>query len=108
MPWQGFAATQATGYAARDAIPAFLALSMRCHVYKSRARPDTYVYLSVEDGFDALPDALRQRLGALEPALVFKLTPERRLARTDAATVIASLERQGFHLQLPPGQAETA
>ncbi|MCX7557121.1 YcgL domain-containing protein [Xanthomonadaceae bacterium JHOS43] len=81
---------------------------MRCHVYKSRTRPDTYIYLAEKDDFDALPDALRQRLGMLEPVLEFDLTPERRLARSDAATVIAALQAQGFHLQLPPGQAETA
>lgn len=81
---------------------------MRCHVYKSRTRPDTYVYLARKDGFDVLPEALRQRLGLLEPALEFDLTPDRRLARTDAATVIASLQAQGFHLQLPPGQVERA
>lgn len=81
---------------------------MRCHVYKSRTRPDTYIYLARKDGFDVLPAALRQRLGTLEPALEFDLTPQRRLARSDAATVIASLEAQGFHLQLPPGEAETA
>ncbi len=81
---------------------------MRCHVYKSRTRPDTYVYLAEKDGFDVLPDALRQRLGALEPALTFDLTPERRLAHADAATVIGALDAQGFHLQLPPGRVETA
>lgn len=80
---------------------------MRCHVYKSRTRPDTYVYLAAKDGFDALPDALRQRLGVLEPALEFDLMPGRRLARVEAATVIAALETQGFYLQLPPGQLET-
>ena len=76
--------------------------------YKSRTRPDTYVYLARKDGFDVLPDALRRRLGTLEAALEFDLTPGRRLARSDAATVIAALHAQGFHLQLPPGQVETA
>ena len=81
---------------------------MRCYVYKSRIRPDTYVYLAERDGFGVLPDALRQRLGALEPALEFELNAERRLARTDAATLIASLQTHGFHLQLPPGPVEDA
>lgn len=81
---------------------------MRCHVYKSRTRPDAYVYLAAADGFDALPATLRQRLGVLEAALEFDLVPGRRLARVDAATVITALETQGFYLQLPPGQVETA
>lgn len=108
MTRSGVAAARATGYAARDAASGLFRTYMRCHVYKSRTRPDTYIYLARKDGFDVLPAALRQRLGTLEPALEFDLTPQRRLARSDAATVIASLEAQGFHLQLPPGEAETA
>lgn len=102
-----FAASRATGYAAPGVFPVFAALSMRCHVYKSRVRPDTYVYLAEEDGFDVLPPFLRQRLGALDAALQFDLTAQRRLARADAARVIRALETQGFYLQLPPGQVET-
>ncbi len=90
-----------TGYAGAGPSPDTL-FPMRCHVYRSRLRPDTYVYLAEKDGFDALPEPLRQRLGVLEPALEFELTPERRLARADAATVIEALRTRGCYLQLPP------
>jgi len=75
---------------------------MRCYVYRSSRRADTYVYLPRQDDFSELPEGLRSALGRLEFALEFDLTPERRLAREDPATVLANLESQGFHLQLPP------
>jgi len=75
---------------------------MRCHVYKSRLRPDTYVYLAEKDRFEVLPEALRQRLGTLEAVMELELTPERRLARAEAAAVIEALRTRGCYLQLPP------
>ncbi len=79
---------------------------MRCHVYKSRKRPDTYVYLAEKDAFAALPEALRQHLGELERALEFELDPQRRLARVEASTVLAALAQTGYFLQLPPAVEE--
>jgi len=75
---------------------------MRCYVYRSSRRADTYVYLPRQDDFSKLPEGLLRMLGRLEFALEFDLAPERRLAREDSATVRANLESQGFHLQLPP------
>lgn len=75
---------------------------MQCHVYKSLAKADTYVYLPERDRFDALPAALVQSLGRLVFVVEFELTPERKLAREDAATVIAHLADPGYHLQFPP------
>lgn len=75
---------------------------MLCYVYKSRLRPDTYVYLAEKDGFQALPEALRQRLGELQTVLELELTPQRRLAQADAATVLRDLAERGFYIQLPP------
>lgn len=75
---------------------------MHAYVYKSPRRADTYVYLAARDDFDRVPDGLRAQLGALQFVLEVALTPERRLAREDAATVRANLAARGFHLQMPP------
>ncbi|MFA7097653.1 MAG: YcgL domain-containing protein [Gammaproteobacteria bacterium] len=40
--------------------------------------------------------------GQPERAMELELTPERRLARADAAEVIAKLNENGFYIQLPP------
>ncbi len=75
---------------------------MRCHVYKSLRRADTYLYLAARDDFAPLPDALREGLGGLQWVMELELAPGRRLAREDAEVVRANLARCGFHLQMPP------
>ena len=78
---------------------------MLAHVYKSLKRADTYVYLARRDDFASVPEPLRASLGALQHVLDVDLTPERRLAREDAATVRSNLAARGFHLQFPPSDA---
>ena len=75
---------------------------MQAYVYKSRRRADTYVYLARRDDVACLPASLRDSLGALDFVLEVALTPERTLARAEAAVVRANLAACGFHLQLPP------
>lgn len=75
---------------------------MRCHVYKSLVRPDTYVYLAREDGFDVLPEPLLQSLGELQAVMVLELSSQRRLARVEVTAVLAALDSRGYFLQLPP------
>lgn len=75
---------------------------MQCFVYKSLRKADTYVFLAKRDGFDVLPAPNAETLGKLVWVMDLDLTPERKLAREDAAVVIANIERRGFHLQLPP------
>ena len=78
---------------------------MQTFVYASRRKPDTYVWLRDQDRFDVLPAELSARLGELRFVLAVELTPERQLPRADVATVLADLQRQGWHLQLPPAGA---
>jgi len=75
---------------------------MQAYVYKSLRKADTYVYLAKRDDFARLPEPLRGQLGALEFVLAVALTPERKLAREDAAVVRENLVARGFHLQFPP------
>ena len=75
---------------------------MQCFVYKSLRKADTYVFLARRDGFDVLPAPIAETLGKLVWVMDLDLTPERKLAREEAAVVMANIERRGFHLQLPP------
>jgi len=75
---------------------------MKCFIYRSTRRPETYVFLPRADDFGDIPEALHAHLGRLEFALELELTAERRLARTDSRTVLERIERDGFHIQLPP------
>src|SRR3546814_1756047 len=76
---------------------------MHAYVYKSLRKADTYVYLAEREDFERLPEPLRAQLEPLRFVLDVVLTPERKLAREDAATVRENLVVRGFHLQLPPG-----
>ena len=75
---------------------------MQAFVYKSLKKADTYVYLAGRDDFARIPDSLRGQLGTLQFVLEVALTPDRKLAREDAAVVRGNLVTRGFHLQFPP------
>lgn len=79
---------------------------MQAYVYKSLRKADTYIYFAVRDDFTRLPEPLRTQLGALQFVLEVALTPGRKLAREDAATVRDNLAARGFHLQCPPSTAQ--
>ncbi len=79
---------------------------MQAYVYKSLRKADTYVYLAARDAFQTIPEPLRLPLGGLAFVLEVALTPERTLARADVAQVRQNLLAHGFHLQVPPSQAE--
>lgn len=76
--------------------------NLHCWVYRSPRKQEMYLYLADEDGFDRVPGTLLERFG--DPILVIELelSPERQLAREDVNRVMANLDDQGFHLQMPP------
>lgn len=75
---------------------------MHAYVYKSLRKADTFVYLAARDDFARLPEPLLAQLGELSFVLEVALTPERVLAREDAAVVRNNLAARGFHIQFPP------
>ncbi len=74
---------------------------MNCYIYRCSARQDMYIYLAEENNFDAIDENLRSRLGELGFTMPLQLNPHTKLAKEDAAQVIANLLSAGFHLQLP-------
>jgi len=78
---------------------------MRCYVYKSRRRAETYLFLAQRDDFARLPEDLRGLLGELDFTFEFELTPGRKLIRGDGDAVRANLADRGFHIQFPPPDA---
>lgn len=78
---------------------------MKCWIYRSGARPGTYVYLRERDAFGLLPAALGGALGVLAFVMELELTPERRLAQADARVVLDNLAGAGFHVQFPPDES---
>lgn len=79
--------------------------TMHTFIYKSRKRPDTYVYLAARDDFERLPDALCAQLEPLQFVLELPLDAQRKLARENPVEVMQNLSSRGFHLQFPPSLA---
>jgi uncharacterized protein YcgL (UPF0745 family) len=75
---------------------------MRCFVFKSLRKADTYVYLAGRDGAGRLPPPLQAALGELRFVMELELGPGRRLAQEDPEKVRENLATRGFHIQFPP------
>lgn len=75
---------------------------MITHIYKSLRKPDAYLYLREKDAFGIVPDSVRSPLGELSFVMSLELSPERKLARADAAVVHSNLIERGYYLQVPP------
>jgi len=73
-----------------------------CYIYRSKRKDELYLFLAKEDDFESVPEQLRKSFGVLEKAMELDITPESKLARSDAAEVIANLKERGFHIQMPP------
>ena len=79
---------------------------MQAFIYKSLRKPDTYLYLRERDAFGLVPEAVLLPLGGMDFVMELALTPERKLARADAAIVRENLATRGFHLQFPETQLD--
>src|SRR5690606_21571780 len=77
-----------------------------CSIYKSPRRNEMYLYVERSEALTRVPEALLAAFGPPQHAFDLVLTPERKLAREDIATVLANLEKQGYHLQMPPAEDE--
>lgn len=75
---------------------------MKCYVYKSLTKTDTYIYLDQKDAFNKIPKQLLELFGKPELVLEFDLTKDRKLALADAKQVLVNMEEQGYYLQIPP------
>ena len=71
-------------------------------VYRSAKKADTYLYVPVETGLDALPDELSRLFGRAIFAMELVITPELKMSRLNAAEVLSALADVGYVLQLPP------
>ncbi|HJP08272.1 MAG: hypothetical protein CL395_07025 [Acidiferrobacteraceae bacterium] len=76
---------------------------MECLVYKSSRKAGVYLFVATAESLDSLPTALLDQLGQLHWVMALDLTKRKTLAIADPATVLNSIESQGFYLQLPPG-----
>ena len=74
---------------------------IECAVYKSIKKDDTYVFIPTTTPLSELPEELMKILGQAEMVMTLNLTPEKKMARGTASEIIKSINKQGFHLQMP-------
>lgn len=73
-----------------------------CSIYRSPSKSGMYLYVERSEALARVPEALLAAFGPPQLAFDMVLTPERKLAREDITTVLENLEKQGYHLQMPP------
>lgn len=73
-----------------------------CSIYRSPRKTGMYLYVERSEALARVPEALLAAFGSPQLAFDMVLTPERKLAREDITTVLENLEKQGYHLQMPP------
>ena len=71
-------------------------------IYRSNREPGLYLYVDKDEDVSRTPEALLKQIGKREVVMTLALNPQRKLARTEAITVLEAIEAQGFYLQLPP------
>jgi len=73
-----------------------------CSIYKTNKRDGLYLYVKEQDEFSDVPEEVMVQFPVPEHVFDLELSADRPLAREDVLVVIANLESQGFHLQMPP------
>lgn len=77
-----------------------------CSIYKSPRKNEMYLYVLKADGLERVSEGLLTAFGKPQHAFDLVLSPERKLAREDIAKVLENLDKQGYHLQMPPAEDE--
>lgn len=75
-----------------------------CSIYRSSKRNEMYLYVLKTDALERVPESLMAGFGKATHAFDLVLSPERTLAREDIHKVLANLDSQGYHLQMPPAE----
>ncbi|MEE4249891.1 MAG: YcgL domain-containing protein [Alcanivoracaceae bacterium] len=77
-----------------------------CSIFRSPKREGMYLYVRRDQDLRELPEALMKVFGAPAHSMDLLLSAEKKLARVDAAKVMAQIREQGFFLQMPPQDNE--
>jgi len=75
-----------------------------CSVFKSSKKDEMYLYVDKMEALKRVPEALLKMFGSPIHVFDMLLTPEKELARIDAAQVLDDIRDKGFFLQMPPAK----
>lgn len=75
-------------------------------IYKSSKKDEMYIYVAKAKGLADVPEALLDMFGKPVHSMDMLLTEGKKLARAEAADVLAAIDEKGFYLQMPPARDE--
>ncbi len=75
-------------------------------IFRSSRKEEMYLYVEKARGLVDVPEVLLKQFGEAESVMTLVLEPDRKLARANAAEVLADIEEKGFYLQMPPTAEE--
>lgn len=78
-----------------------------CSIYRSPKDEGMFLFVEKSIGLQEVPESLLERFGKPIHSMTLLIDSERRLARTDASTVLNAISEQGYYLQLPPPKDES-
>lgn len=78
-----------------------------CTIYRSPKKDGMYLYVDKGEDLKRVPANLLKKFGKPELAMTLVISPDKKLARVEAKTVLAALSELGYFLQIPP-QHESA
>jgi uncharacterized protein YcgL (UPF0745 family) len=73
-----------------------------CSIYRCSKKEGMYLYVDKKIGLEKIPEALMRQVGQTELAMTLLIDSNKKLARANAADVLASIDEKGFYLQMPP------
>lgn len=73
-----------------------------CSIYKGSKQDDMYLYIPVKDDFERIPKVVQDKMGRFVHVMDLHLTADFKLAKEDAATILANFDKLGYHIQMPP------
>jgi uncharacterized protein YcgL (UPF0745 family) len=75
-------------------------------IFSGTRKTESYLYVDKAQGLADVPEVLLAQFGEPRSVMTLMLDPQRKLARANAAEVLAKIEEHGYYLQMPPTQAE--
>ena len=75
-------------------------------IFRSSRKEEMYLYVEKARGLVDVPEVLLKQFGEAESVMTLVLEPDRKLARANAAEVLADIEEKGLYLQMPPTAEE--
>jgi uncharacterized protein YcgL (UPF0745 family) len=77
-----------------------------CSIYRSSKKDELYLYVAKAKGLSQVPESLMQMFGKAHHSMDMLLTPEKKMARADAADILNAIVEKGYYLQMPPARDE--